>query len=298
MPLPRTALASALLIACACAAAESFRFDWPVPGEVRVTAHAEKRGEQSTAAYTVRLEPLADGELGARFEDFRFLNLNGVDATEASVAAQLGPLTALTSALPTLRLSPDGQYLGTAGLEAVTERVFAALEGQLDPATLARLREQFASPRMRALMQQKSGELWNAWVGAWNGVDIEPGGRLQASVPVEVLGRTLAQKILVEHLGPAPRYDGRAHLRMTTLLEGPEVVSLVAGLIEGLAPPGERVDPNDFSLARSTTVLEVITDAATLRPRWASVLREVFIRRADGERHERVDRQTFTFEWP
>lgn len=295
---PRIILGAWLAGAVASSYAESFRFAWPVPGEVQVTAHAEKRGNESTVTYAVRLSAQEDGELRARFDGFRFLSLNGVDATDPALAARLGPMAEITNTLPTMRLAASGDYLGTVGLDAVLERLLAAMEGQVDEATRARLRSQFSTPQMRALMQQKSGEIWNVWVGAWNGLDISPGEQVQASVPIDVLGRPLEQKMVVEHLGPAPRHACCAHLRLTTLVEGPDVVRLVAGLIDGLAPPGQPVDPDAFAFARSSSVVEIVTEPDTLRPRWASVLREVLIKAVDGERHERVDRQSFTFEWP
>ncbi len=92
-----------------------------------VKAKMQKKGNESTASYEVRIAPGNDDEMTLEFRDFQFLSINGKDVSDPKVAAQLGPVASLASSLPTMRLSSSGEYLGTSGLETLMDRLLAAM---------------------------------------------------------------------------------------------------------------------------------------------------------------------------
>ncbi len=299
--MPQACLIVVILVYPFAVSADAFRFGWPVPVSAVVKAKMHKKGNESTATYSVRMSQRNAEEIALEFHDFKFLTLNGRDATDPRVVAQLGPLASLTSTLPTMRLSNKGAYLGTIGLESMMHRLLAALPDEMDEASRTGLLNYFQSPKVQALMQQKSGEMWNVWVGAWNGLELEPGQTLKGSVPVTVMNEKLSQQILIEHLGAAESYPCCVRLRMTTVVEGPEVLQLLTGMLqdvaESMTDQGEPIDPAEFVSARSMSVTEVITQTRSLIPRYASSDTEVSIRAAGDKTHTRSDKKAFWFSW-
>ncbi len=287
-----------LMLAAHPAVAASFTFGWPVPVTVAVKAKMDKRGNTSTARYLAELAPGEDGHLTLSFRDFEFLTLNGVDARTPEVQAKLGPLAALTATLPAMRVSQRGDYLGTVGLERMAERMFALLPDADDPQLRERMDAYFASPQVRQMMQQKSGEVWNTWVGAWNGLELAAGESLQRSVPVTVMARELEQAMLFEHLGAAGGSCAACvRLRLTTLLEGPEVVALVAGMVRELAGEKDALAMDAFESARSSSVIDIVTDGADLRPRHVRASTTVMVRERGGRERSRSEHKEYWFQW-
>ena len=297
----RACLVALIVVVPLASSAEVFRFGWPVPVSAVVKAKMHKKGNESTATYTVRMSQRNSEEITLEFRDFKFLTLNGRDASDPRIIAQLGPLASLTSALPTMRLSNHGEYLGTIGLETMMHRLLAAMPEEMDESNRTGLLDYFQSPKVQALMQQKSGEMWNVWVGAWNGLDLEPGQTLKGTVPVKVMDKELSQQFLIEHLGAAESYPDCVRLRLTTIVEGPDVLQLMTGMLQDMAKSmavtGEPFDPAEFVSARSMSVTEVITQARSLIPRYASSDTEVLIQSAGEKTHTRSDKKTFWFDW-
>lgn len=280
--------------------AEVFTFAWPAPGVVRVDAKMAKKGNTSTARYSVALNATGENDYSLEFRDFEFISLNGKDAQDPKIAAQLGPVSALTASLPSMLISRDGNYLGTFGIEQTMERLMGLMPKKFDESTRRRMGEYLRSPQVQAMMQQKSGEVWNAWVGAWNGLDLEAGQKLRGRVPVKLMNRDLEQSVLVEHLGPISG-EGAAlcpqcvRLRLTTIVEGPEVLQVVSGMLREL---GSR-DPSElqFVSARSMNVTEAVTDPGTLMPRFVVSNTEVTLRDAAEQTRSQHDRKEYHFDW-
>lgn len=289
-----------LALAPRFADAEVFGFKWPSPATASVKAAIAKEGNASTVRYGIELEARADGEYVLTFRNFEFLTLNGVDARDPKVVARLGPLAALTASLPATRVSARGEFLGTLGLMQMMDRILETLPEGMDSATRDRLDQYFRSTQVQSMMQQKSGETWNGWVGAWNGLDLNAGQILRAKVPISVMNRELEQQLVVEHLGSEAQTPGCAtcvRLRMTTTVEGPEVLALVSGIIRELAATAEPGAADPFVSARSTSTTEVVTDPATLMLRYAISNSEVALTNANDETHSRHERKEYWFEW-
>jgi hypothetical protein len=278
--------------------AAALHFDWPLPSALSVTAKIDKRGNSSTAHYLVELRAEDGDHLTLSFRDFEFLSLNGVDARGPEVRAKLGPLAGLTATLPSMRISPGGDYLGTLGLEQMAERMLALLPQGDEPQVRERLESYFRSPQVQHMMQQKSGDVWNTWVGAWNGLELEAGQTLTRTVPVTVMARQLEQSVLFEHLGAANETCADCvRLRLTTVIEGPEVVALVSGIVRELGGAQGAEMRDAFVSARSLNVAEVVTEAHGLRPHHAVSRTEVTLRGADGKERSRKESKEYWFQW-
>ena len=278
--------------------AEQFRFGWDANQRADVKAASRKKGDESTVRYTVALETLPEGDHALHIYDFKFLTLNGIDATQPEIAARLGPLATLTSKLPTMHISENGEFLGTHGLDEMRQRLLESLGEEITPQMREQLKRYFESPKLQAVMQQRSGEMWNVWVGAWNGLDLAAGQEINASVPVAIVGQSLLQQVHVEHVGSATEYcDTCVRVRMTTLIEGPEVIQLVQSLVAEASQQGGETIGDSFQTARSFGVTEVVVEPSSLRPQYARMKREVALVSKAGEERTQQEEKEFWFSW-
>ena len=248
------------LVLCGRAAAtDELRFNWPVPSKVAVEASMEKKGNALIASYTLRLRQREDTGLALRFEDFTLHSVNGMDTSAPEIAARLAPLRALTQLQPTLQISAKGMYEGTAELQALIDSVMQNMPPEMDAAT-------------------------------------------HGEVPIMIMGKTLNQTFTIEHLGAARGYACCVKLRMTTATRGPEILQLMLEMMQDLLPrlaaeTGEFFDPAMFTSAETVTVAEVITEAATLIPHYASMHTEITLETGDGEHRLRADSSEYWFSW-
>jgi len=289
---PSALLALMLLLAAVPAAAERFRFDWPVPSAARVTTSLEQDDVRSTARYRIEVRESAPEELSVEFQEFELLTVNGADATAPALARELAPLVALTAALPALRIAGNGAYLGVIKLEEALARSLELLPPDLPEDTRARLQTHLRKPAMRSLMEQRSGEVWNLWVGAWNGVELVPGQSLQGRVPVRVMQRDIQQQVVIEYVGAALEYPGAARLRMTSVLDGARALGLAHDNGNGR---GE--DDGQGRSALSQTVSEISLRPDDLLPFHVVSTTEVVLRERSGKAHNRRERREYWFEW-
>ena len=280
---------------------EVFRFNWTVPLSAVVKTKIETGGENSTATYVVVLSEINEDEFSLEFRDFKFLTLNGKDVGHPRVASQVDPLIPLLANLPTIRLSTDGEYLGTIGLETMFQRLLSLIPDEIDDRERHALVEYAESAKVRALMQQRSGEIWNLWVGAWHGLDLDPGRNLMGSIPVKILDQEIAQQILIEHVGAAQYHSCCVRIRRTTIVEGSDALRLFRRTNPiaqgGSAEKAGAGDPTEFVSARSINVTEVITEPYNLIPRHVSSETNVSLRSVDGRDHVSTEKKTYWFDW-
>ena len=272
-------------------------FDWPVPTTLLVTAKINNFGESSTARYRVDLVFVDEQELEVRFSNFRFVSLDGVSADGEKYAPTVDALESVTSRLPTIRISQSGEYLGTLGLEEMRKNLIELLPQRSREEGVGAVDEYLNSSRLEEAMYRQSGETWNLWVGAWNGLDLLEGERVSGILPVRILGRKIEQNLRIEHLGATPeRCDSCVHLKMTTVVEGPEVVQLAEGLIFGGESGGSR-EAEKFTTARSITVTELFAEEETLLPKYATTVTEVILRQEDAKPYSRKSSKQYWFAW-
>lgn len=294
----RIAVLFGLVVCLIPAHADEFRFDWPLPSSVLVKASADKRGVNSTVSYRATLNTVDDKELNLSFSDFRFLTLDGASADSPEIKKKIGPLLSLMSALPSMRISRDGEYLGTVGMAELTQKMLQSLPEDMEAKGRERLTQHFQSPQMQQVFQQKSGESWNIWVGAWNGLSLARGETAQHQIPVKTAGEDLMQQVHIEHLGRAASYcDNCVRLQMNTLMEGPQVLQWLGSMMRGAVGQGAGDIFAGFSGARSSNITEIVIDPDGLLPYYAASVSEVSLTRPDGEPAKQQETKEYWFVW-
>src|SRR5262249_42649689 len=137
----------------------TLRFGWPVPGRAAVTQVALKDGHTSTMRYDLTTRRSADGgRIEVRFERFQFIEVDGRDLRAPELRAVREDLERMASMIPTLLVSPEGEFTGVEGMDEMIEGILARQRGQkkLDPAKTAQIEAFMRSPEMKATLTQKS----------------------------------------------------------------------------------------------------------------------------------------------
>lgn len=166
-------------------------FGWPLEGAVHVRESSLKKGNTSETAYTLRWKPDESGETFIiAYEEFRFLSMNGMDASSPEMSQMIERLTPLMKAIPRMRISAEGQLVEFLGLDEVFETILAELpEDQRDPDIERMMR----SPEARQLAAAAASERWTLWVAGLIGIETYAGDEWEADIetPSKLPGQTL-----------------------------------------------------------------------------------------------------------
>lgn len=274
-------------------------FGWQVPCTATVTQEGAKRGNQVTMRYQIRL--VEDGDaLRLTTDRLELIAVNGVDMTapelEQAAAAQAAQLQ---TAFPVLRISKQGELLGVEDWEAHVDRCLETLRavGKADDEGLAATRRIMLDPRYRAQLELKSGEHWQVWVTAWQGVDV-PAGESEEWVTEIPIGEAVVEApVTVTHEGTGA--DGRVRMRMETLLQGDAAKDAMRRMLLDMSRDGPNPMPADLQIKdflRKTT-LTVTAEPETLRPVEASTTALNRVEVGDEGAQERQEWTRYRFEW-
>jgi hypothetical protein len=283
------------------APAAELRFAWPAGSRATVTERVLKRGKRAVTRYDATLRARAGGGYELKLDGFRFLEIEGRDVSKGPIPEELKAATAMNGALPTLVLSADGRVTDITGFEEAMRLALQAVpeeKGQRE-----QVRAALAQPAMAQMMKQRAGEFWNAWAGAWVGMDLKAGEERSATVPMQLATGPVDSAVTVRHLGADAAGAGAVRLELKTVLEGEPFRKAMAGMLGQMvrsAPAKGSGTPPDFDAqlksARKVSTLDVVTDPTTLRPYRASTT-EVTQLAIQGEpREERVEHE-YTFAW-
>lgn len=264
-----TQLRPALEASDDAAAAVTVRFDWVLPCRVPVVQDGRKRGRQSRITYD--LVARAGGpELVVALEDVRFVSFDGVPARESALAGQLDQLERqIAAAMPTFRVDSGGAYLGLSDVDAAIELTIQLLEGQLDDDEKAKVEAMMRAPETRAMIEQKSGDHWNAWVGAWLGRELTPGQPLEVPLSTSVPGAAPIEVVtVIRHHGRVAGHPEAVLLSATTVIDGDQAIAMVLQPLRNMAAQmGQPPPPDDaFESVRRETVVTVAIEPDTGRP--------------------------------
>jgi hypothetical protein len=278
---------------------DAFRFDWPVPGSVRVEKVGVKRGNQATLRYRLELQPAAESTIRVRQRDFEFVTVNGQDATTPAMKQKLASAMAMTQAVPDLVVDPAGEYLRIDGLDAMMEsfsRFQRDQKGQSEAET-QRILKAMRTPEVTAALQQACSKDWSAWVGAWVGFDVPPGEQAEEVGEVPVFGATLPAKVTRRHHGAAAGHPGYVRLSITSLVEGAEAAKALAVATDALVRKAgsSPIPVGALESIRVETSLEVITEPKTLRPLRATWAKDMRLVTKDEGTHSDVESAEFRF---
>jgi hypothetical protein len=273
--------------AAAVPAPAGFVFDWSPPCRVPVVEDSEIDGDLGRLKYVIDARRGADGNLEVRMQDFEMLRMSGQDVTSPAWKARLAPTMALTEAIPAMRVSPAGSYLGAEDPGALLERLLAARH--YSPEEEAAVRKMLLSSGAAATFDSLIGEYWHGWVEDWIGWSLAPGASRDEKLELPVEGGTVPTTIRYEYVG---LHDGNASLRLTSTVTGAQVFRL----------SGMKVGDMDklaalIADARREQVAAVEIDPATLRPRHTRSELEVTVSFKDGTSKHRSEVHDLTWDW-
>jgi hypothetical protein len=283
------------------ATAPALRFAWPAPSRVTVTERVLKKGKRVVMRYDAVLSARQGGGYELRLDKFQFVEVEGRDVSKGPLPPELKAAAAMASAIPMLVLSDEGQVQDIVGFEEVMERAVAAVpeeKGMRD-----QMRKVLAQPAMAQAMKQKAGEFWNAWVGAWVGLDLAAGQERSATVPVQLASGSVDSVMTMRHRGPDAARKGAVRLELETVYEGEPfrkaMVGMLTQLLQSAGPQGKA--PPDFDAmlksARRVSTVEVVTDGATLRPYSVRTAHVTKLQVEDQVREE-LEEHEYGFAWP
>lgn len=271
-------------------------FGWPLPTDIRVTGTVETAGTVVVGRFRLILRALDEADdLEMRIADYELVSLNGIPGGDPRVASMAQNLTASMAAVPLLRIGRDGVAGKAVGFDAIVEAVTSKELFGTDPAVRERTRAMLLDPRMRPIMEARVMELWRTWVESWVGFDLAPGEVYEKTLPMEMSGRTVDQRLRYEHLGPAPGKPCCVGLRLQAHMQGPQALALMRDLIARMVGEGRQSDRIED--VQRTVTTEVVTDPKTLRP-VRSVTTDHRAITAGGRTTEQTERKTYEFGWP
>jgi hypothetical protein len=272
------------------------RFDWPVPGTVRVEQHRSKDQRKASFRYELHVCPHASDSLSVNMTGMQVIFIEGLDKADPRYPKMAAMLAKLISDLPTLLVSKDGRAVDVLGIERVLENLKAtrvamekAERGEPDPSAA----EPVPDAQLIQRLKNRASDPWRTWVEQWTRWPALASAR--ASTRERLLG--FGAQPMVE----ARRKQQGSDLRAAQLELTYVVDPLPLDELQGRFQVVELLEEEE-KLAlkpRLTVTREADIDLQTLRPRRALERRvqEVFI---DGERvrDEQSDEYLFDFNAP
>lgn len=278
--------------------ASPLRFAWPEGAHATVTERVLKKGRHATTRY--RIVTQREGEaLLVYYRDFAFVDFEGLDLADPSVREQLDALERqVAGAIPPYRIAADGTWLGCGEFDAMLD----GLDGVLPAEDLAAFRTMMSNPKIRAVVDAKLRDVWQAWVEGWIGLSLRPGERHEGRSRIEIAGTVVELPYTIERLAG----DGAAmRLRATSELAGDPAKAMLGALFDEVAaalPIGDGAAKSEASAGmraldvRRVHLREATLDPATLLPTRAST--RVTITVGDGAKTtESIESHEWTFDW-
>lgn len=278
----------------------TFAFDWPARGEVEVRESRIVDGRESRLRYSLRWAPNPPGtEVHVRTTDVVLEMIGGIDDENPLFHMMAEKALPQFSAIPVMRISPQGELLGFHGTKQAIQAMLESLAAGGVPAErIEELKESFRDPQVRELVLANASEGWTSWVGTWidyesyAGELYETAMELPSPLPDETLSTTVS--IACEGL-----QDGVASMRMTTVFDPDD---LTAATLHNISLVGEPAPEGLDLVAQRTNLLVGTWEVATLRPHRVESETRVTIRTTrepGGEPDEKVqlERRVWEFAW-
>lgn len=281
------------------------RFAWPVPASARVREQVRTPASAFALRYRIRLVEAADGDtLLLHTTDVELEHIDGrVPATDADREAVAPALEALASAMPTIRVSRDGAFLGVPDLDEWAERaaqvvdrqieqIPEGIEGRDDAVRVLRARaEMMRSRTMRPALEESAGERWEAWVACWRGVRGKVGDETERTTSVTLPWAPLGVDIELLAVVRGFVFHPESAVRVEMVADvDPENTS--TGIELALA----RTAGQDFSGTSARFGRGAVVDPGSMLPLY--VESRLRVRRPGGEEAiESNDLRIWDFEW-
>lgn len=260
-----------------------------------------RAGRGSTLRYDLVMSEEDGGLLRLTRDNVKVLEANGKDATAPEMQRATSMLDAQFQVLsPALLVKQDSEFVGVEDWDGFADRLEDVWPKLFDDPNVARMASRLTEmPVMQQAAEAKAADLWNAWVGTWVDLQLEPGEALELEGMVEFGGAELTQDLVYEHLGEEPEMPGKVRLRLRTTMEGPEVSAALGAMAAELVRPFDAEKASE--VAGETAAFEMrvvgevvaVTDPRTLRPAWVTMSKRVETNTGGS----RIDEQRWEFTW-
>ena len=257
------------------AKADGFQFRWKAPREFLVEETIEKQGSKITLLHSMSIVE-TNRQFIVRWLACEPMMLNGEKITDAETKQSMASVVAMFVALPPLRISTNGGFLG---IQTDSESISATSQNldRLYPERTAEQRLQFRNMMANSVTLKVYGQIlsqyWNTWVETWVGLNLAPEKTFQPEKgKVNVIGgMRVPANVVISNLGAAKGNTNQVHLRYEETTDGPPFAKALAAEMHNVeksqGKPKSKT-PAPKSASRSV-VMEVRTDPATLMPSWA-----------------------------
>lgn len=280
-------------------------FSWPVPGKVRVTETALKKGRTAVFQYDLITKPVANSrDIEVSYRRFEFVSIQGLDLNSAEIRQKLAPTLAIMSALPSFRINPKGELLEVIGFEEMLQRVLdtSLLAGNIDAKVRNKVISMLSEPTTIATLKEKTANYWDAWVGAWIGLPNKPGAVYNLGGEYTAFGANVPYAAQIKQLKTkGSSKPGKVSFRLTSQADGDAMKNAVAGLmhktITGKSSSRNTFDLSMIQFADRTTTIGIVTDARTLRPELVLTESIVKIKMQGEDPQEQLERRKYEFDW-
>jgi hypothetical protein len=273
------ALAAASLQVCWAAGEIPLQFAWP--DGLRATVHQTKSktkeaGTQGAQTTQVAITyPMAaarnDQGLAVTFGKLAFED-KLVAAMTPAERAQFETMT--QAGLPSVQVSPTGEFLGIHDLERFRSSLRAAVRpmNSNGDANLERVMEQFMSEPVLVALASND---WNLIVGNWAGSKLEPGAtyRATSSAPFPLVAGvtiTMVSRYSLVRSLPCTRAGitrDCVELEMNTAPDPADMAAAIKGLMKNVAPgAASKVQQLAVKDLEVRTSVRLVTERSTLVP--------------------------------
>ena len=277
--------------------ANTFNFSWDIPSQARVKCSVQDRGVTTHGEWTLIAESSGSADQYViRLIDYVVLDIEGVSPDQVQQIKNNPIMKAAQGLIPSFIVDSAGSVLETGSLLPLVDELVGAIN---DPSVAQQVGNYLRSPTIQQALTARVANYWEIWVGAYVGLDINAGEKIEFSTPV-VLGEIeFPAKITIEHLG-TERNTRYVRLRVTSIYEGPEFESYMKEIIlnmTGQFPlPADQQDLT-IELARKKTTINAVTEPNTLYPSKIFMTEEDTIKVQGETQQTRTKTNNCFFSW-
>jgi hypothetical protein len=261
------------------------RFDWGAPVAIGVQERSLKAEKESISTYDLEVCPRGGGQLVVTHRGFKFLRVAGRSASDPEVAAALQQVAPLLSAIPAFVVDRTGLLVEVEGIEAMLDRMEAALPNK----GLDRLRSMLEDPGARRVFMAAASDRWQAWVGFWTQFDPRQGAQQIVTEPMpgppsaEVRSQIVVDRIV----SPSHVWISRQ-----TKLEGAQAAAMTQNVLKAFG-----VTDLNLQNYETTATLSVVAELGwpQLQPKLIQT-RKVIAVTGEGKTQSRVEERHYTFD--
>ena len=261
--------------------AEGLRFAWGLPASATITVTENQGGTQSKARYKLTASQVSADRVSIDFSDFEFLEINGQNAQTVQIPANV---QALSRAVPSYIVSIEtGQLLEIVNFDDAIAAAISVLP-QNDTKTIEKIKQFLTSPQIRSLLYAKSGDMWNAFVGGWVGLDIPAGKSMNNVVDIPVGDAALATAVTYSNFGYVDGSKSLHRYSIETEQSGETLNNILNGVVQKLTQdmlPSGEMSPGRLNGSKKLGRVVSIMDPSTLRP-FEVLKEEITILAIDG----------------